>query len=99
MKSFDYNFNKLLQHEVRLGIMSALMVNDWVDYNSLKDILQVTDGNLASNLNRLEKEEYIIIKKEFEDRKPKTSYQASDLGKKEFQNHLIALEKFINSQQ
>lgn len=98
MKQFNFQFNKLLQHEVRLGIMSALMVNSWVDYNSLKELLQVTDGNLASNLSRLEKEEYITVKKEFEDRKPKTSYQASALGKREFQNHLTALEQFINSQ-
>lgn len=96
---FNFQFNKLLQHEVRLGIMSALMVNEWLDYNSLKDVLQVTDGNLASNLSSLEKHEYIIVKKEFVGKKTKTSYQASTAGKEAFQAHLQALENFIKSQQ
>lgn len=95
MKSFDFDFDKLLLHEVRLGIMSALMVNDWVDYNSLKDILTVTDGNLASNLSSLEKNKYINIKKEFIGKKPRTSYQASDTGREAFNKHLEALENFV----
>lgn len=99
MKQFQFNFNKLLQHEVRLGIMSALMVNDWLDYNSLKDLLKVTDGNLASNLNSLEKHKYITIKKEFVGKKTKTSYQVSTIGKQAFSEHLSALEQFIQSQQ
>lgn len=79
--------------------MSALMVNEWLDYNSLKDLLKVTDGNLASHLNSLEKHEYITIKKEFVGKKPKTSYQVSAVGKQAFSDHLKALENFIQSQQ
>ena len=49
----------------RLGIMSVLMVNDWVDFNEMKQLLEVTDGNLANHSSALEKSNYIEIKKEF----------------------------------
>jgi len=71
MKNIIQNINKIFDHRVRLGIMSALMVNDYVDFNSLKELLGVTDGNLASHLKSLEKEEYIHIHKEFIGKKPK----------------------------
>jgi DNA-binding MarR family transcriptional regulator len=95
------DFNKLdraFENRVRLQIMSVLMVNDSYDFTSLKDLLDVTDGNLASNLKALEKEEYIIIHKSFVGRKPNTNYQASAKGKKAFQDHLNALEQLIKQQ-
>lgn len=71
------------------------MVNDHVDFNRLKELLGVTDGNLASHLKALEKDEYISISKQFINRKPNTTYATTLLGKKEFQTHLDALEKLI----
>ncbi len=78
--------------------MSVLMVNENYDFTSLKELLEVTDGNLASNLKALEKEEYIIIEKSFIGRKPNTNYQASAKGRKAFQEHLAALEQLIQQQ-
>jgi DNA-binding MarR family transcriptional regulator len=95
------DFNKLdraFENRVRLQIMSVLMVNESYDFTSLKDLLDVTDGNLASNLKALEKEEYIIIHKSFVGRKPNTNYQASAKGKQAFQDHLNALEQLIKQQ-
>lgn len=78
--------------------MSVLMVNENYDFTSLKELLEVTDGNLASNLKALEKEEYIVIEKSFIGRKPNTNYQASAKGRKAFQEHLAALEQLIQQQ-
>lgn len=78
--------------------MSILMVNERYDFTSLKELLDVTDGNLASNLKALEKEEYIIIHKSFVGKKPNTNYQASAKGKKAFTDHLNALEQLIKQQ-
>lgn len=75
--------------------MSALAVNETLDFNALKEYLEVTDGNLASHLKALEKEEFIEVKKSFIGRKPNTSYAASKLGRKAFNDHLDALEKLI----
>jgi len=77
--------------------MSALSVNDMLDFNSLKEYLDVTDGNLASHLKALEKEEFIEVQKSFIGRKPNTSYAASKLGRKAFDDHLNALEKLIKN--
>lgn len=96
MKGVISNLNKLFESRIRLGIMSVLMVNDWVDFNSLKETLEVTDGNLASHLTALEKNELIEIKKEFAGRKPKTSYRATLKGRNDFKEHIDALEKLIN---
>jgi DNA-binding MarR family transcriptional regulator len=94
---FD-KLDKAFENRVRLQIMSVLMVNESYDFTSLKELLDVTDGNLASNLKALEKEEYIIINKSFVGRKPNTNYQASAKGKKAFQDHLNALEQLIKQQ-
>lgn len=90
--------NKAFESRVRLGIMSVLMVNEDVDFNTIKETLDLTDGNLASHLKALEKIEYIKTTKEFVGRKPRTSYSATDLGKKAFQDHLDALEKLIKGE-
>ena len=75
--------------------MSALAVNDMLDFNSLKEFLDVTDGNLASHLKALEKEAFIDVKKSFVGRKPNTKYFMTRRGKKAFLDHLKALEKLI----
>ena len=98
MKSLIKNINKIFDHRVRLGIMAALIVNEYVDFNTFKELLDVTDGNLASHLKTLEKEDYIIIKKEFINKKPNTKYYVTKLGEKEFKKHIDALEKLINKQ-
>jgi DNA-binding PadR family transcriptional regulator len=87
--------NKAFESRVRLGIMSILMVNDSVDFLTLKEMLQVTDGNIASHLTALEKHQYIEVKKQFIGKKPNTSYSVTALGKKAFTEHLDALEKLI----
>ncbi len=78
--------------------MSALAVNDTLDFSSLKDYLDVTDGNLASHLKALEKEEFITVQKSFIDRKPNTRYAMTKQGRKAFEEHLAALENIIRSQ-
>lgn len=78
--------------------MSALAVNEYLDFNSLKDLLDATDGNLASHLKSLEKEGFIKVFKMFIDRKPNTRYKITAEGLDAFQKHLNALEKIINEQ-
>lgn len=75
--------------------MSILMVNESADFNRLKELLGVTDGNLASHIKALEKLEFIIIEKQFIGKKPNTKYYATQLGKEEFKKHINALEKLI----
>ena len=75
--------------------MSILMVNDEADFNRLKELLEVTDGNLASHIKSLEKEEYILIEKQFIGKKPNTRYSATKLGKAAFRKHINALEHLI----
>ncbi|MDQ1163525.1 DNA-binding MarR family transcriptional regulator [Chryseobacterium sp. SORGH_AS 447] len=87
--------NKEFESRVRLGIMSVLMVNDWVDFSEMKSILEITDGNLASHSNALEKAAYIEVKKEFVGKKPKTSYRVTQNGRAAFTEHLNALEKLL----
>jgi DNA-binding MarR family transcriptional regulator len=87
--------NKAFESRVRLGIMSILMVNDSVDFLTLKEMLQVTDGNIASHLTALEKHQYIEVKKQFIGKKPNTSYSVTASGKRAFTEHLDALEKLI----
>lgn len=98
MKLSINGLNKAFESRIRLGIMSALIVNDRLDFNALKDLLDLTDGNLASHLKGLEKEEYIGIEKSFLGRKPNTKYFITKIGKKAFNEHIKALEKLIASQ-
>jgi len=95
MKNFIEDLNKAFESRIRLGIMSVLMVNNWVDFGTLKEMLDVTDGNLASHITALEKMEYIKVQKQFVGKKPNTSYAVTKAGKKAFGNHLDALEKLL----
>ena len=92
------NLQKVFESRIRLGIMSALMVNDTLDFNALKELLGLTDGNLASHLKALEKHEIIVVSKQFIGRKPSTTYLATVHGKDLFRRHLAALEKLISNQ-
>jgi DNA-binding HxlR family transcriptional regulator len=97
MTSIISDINKTFDHRIRLGIMSVLMVNDSVDFNRLKELLEVTDGNLASHIKALETSEYITIRKQFIGKKPNTTYEATLLGKQTFARHLAALEQLIKT--
>lgn len=92
-----HNLHKAFESRIRIGIMSALAVNDGLDFNALKDYLDVTDGNLASHLKGLEKEAFVAIEKTFVGRKPNTKYYITSTGKKAFNEHLKALEQIIKS--
>ncbi|HAG16147.1 MAG TPA: transcriptional regulator [Bacteroidales bacterium] len=95
---FINGFHKAFESRIRLGIMSVLAVNDALDFNALKELLSVTDGNLASHLKALEKEEFIKMEKSFIGRKTNTKYTITPAGKSAFAMHLTALEKLIQSQ-
>ena len=98
MRKILSNFNKAFESRVRLGIMSVLMVNDCVDFNTLKELLNLSDGNLASHIKALEETSYITVNKQFIGKKPNTTYSASKEGKKAFNAHLKELETLIKTQ-
>ncbi len=95
MKNILNNINKAFDHRIRLGIMSILVVNEYADFKTLKELLGATDGNLASHSKALEKVEFIRVEKQFIGRKPNTRYYATKLGKMEFKKHVEALEKLL----
>lgn len=92
------NFDKAFENRVRLQVMSVLVANDSYDFVDLKALLDLTDGNLASHMKALEKEEYIRVEKTFRGRKPLTTYFATDKGKEAFEKHLATLELLIRQQ-
>lgn len=97
MKNPIQHLNKIFDSRIRLGIMSALAVNDKVNFNELKELIDVTDGNLASHLKTLEDNAYVKVEKGFIGRKTNTTYRITKAGEKAFRNHLDALEKMIRS--
>jgi DNA-binding MarR family transcriptional regulator len=98
VKNYINDLHKAFESRIRLGIMSALAVNDSLNFNAIKELLEVTDGNLASHLKALEKEEFIAMNKSFIGRKPNTNYFITKKGRDAFEEHLVALEKIIRSQ-
>jgi DNA-binding MarR family transcriptional regulator len=97
MKNPIENLNKVFDSRIRLGIMSALLVNEDVNFNELKELIHVTDGNLASHLKTLEENAYIKVQKGFVGRKTNTTYSVTRAGEKAFKQHLDALEQMIRS--
>ncbi len=97
MKDWFEDLNKAFESRIRLGIMSILMVNDWVDFSTLKEMLEITDGNLASHIQALEKLEFVDVKKQFVGKKPNTSYAATKAGRKAFNEHLDGLEQILKN--
>jgi DNA-binding MarR family transcriptional regulator len=91
------DLNKIFDSRIRLGIMSALMVNNEVNFNELKELLNITDGNLASHLKTLEESAFVKVQKGFIGRKTNTTYSITKAGEKAFKAHLTALEKMIGS--
>ncbi len=99
MNSSIEQLNKAFESRIRLGLMSALVVNDSLDFNSLKELLGTTDGNLASHANALEGEGYIKVKKSFRGKKPLTTYSLTTSGRKAFTEHVDALARLLNISQ
>jgi DNA-binding HxlR family transcriptional regulator len=95
MKDLYSKLNKAFESRVRLGIMSILCVNEWIDFNTLKELLEVTDGNLATHLRALEDQDMIRFRKDFVGRKPRTSYCVSEQGRKAFYDHIAAIESMV----
>lgn len=96
MKNPISKLNKLFESRIRLGVMSSLMVNESLSFNDLKQLLDLTDGNLASHLIQLEENQFITVHKGFIGRKTNTTYSITELGEKSFKEHLQALEQMIN---
>ncbi len=99
MKNYIQYLNKAFENRIRLGIMSILMVNDWVEFCTLKEMLDITDGNLASHISALDKIEYLQVKKQFIGKKPNTTYAVTKAGKKAFNDHLDVLEKLLKNRE
>jgi predicted ArsR family transcriptional regulator len=99
VKEILQQMNHVFENRIRLAIMSVLVVNDAMDFNSLKKTLELTDGNLASHIAVLEKSEYVSVSKKFVGRKPLTTYTATAIGKRAFSGHLDALEQLIQKTQ
>lgn len=97
MKVAINDLHKAFDSRIRLCIMSALAVNDSLEFTSLRDTLAVTDGNLATHLKALEKEEFIGVEKSFIGRKPNTRFVMTKKGRKAFEAHLKVLEALIKS--
>lgn len=89
--------NKIFDSRIRIGIMSALMVNEELNFNDLKALIDVTDGNLATHLKTLEENKFIQVEKGFIGRKTNTTYAITKAGQKAFRTHLDALEKIIKN--
>ncbi len=98
MKNPFENLDKMLEHRLRLQIVSVLVANESYDFNALKELLEATDGNLATHLKALEREKYISVTKSFVDRKPNTRYKVTERGRNAFKKHLDALEELIKQQ-
>lgn len=95
MKEILEHLNPVFENRIRLAIMSMLVVNDSMDFNTLRSTLNLTDGNLASHINTLEKNHYVGVKKKFIGKKPLTTYVATAVGKRALSDHLDALEQLI----
>jgi DNA-binding HxlR family transcriptional regulator len=91
------HLNKIFDSRIRLGIMSALVVNAEVNFNDLKELLDITDGNLASHLKTLEESSFVKVHKGFVGRKTNTTYAITKAGEKAFKDHLDAMEKLIKN--
>ena len=95
MKNPINGLNKVFDNRVRLGVMSILSVNEEVNFNDLKQMLEVTDGNLATHLVDLEENGYIRVHKGFIGKKTNTTYAVTKAGEKAFSDHISALEMMI----
>lgn len=91
------HLDRIIHERMRLGIVSALAVNDSLTFNELKKLLQTTDGNLSVHARRLEEVEYVACTKSFEGRMPKTKYRLTASGRKAFERYLDHMEALIQA--
>jgi DNA-binding MarR family transcriptional regulator len=95
MKNPIGHLNKVFDSRIRMGVMSILLMNETINFNDLKQLLELTDGNLASHLVNLEENGYIKVHKGFIGRKTNTTYSITRTGEKAFSEHIAALENMI----
>ena len=89
--------DRLIHERIRLGILSALAVNDPISFNDLKKLLKTTDGNLSVHARKLEEAGYIACKKSFSGRVPKTEYRLTEAGHRAFAQYLDEMETLIRA--
>jgi DNA-binding MarR family transcriptional regulator len=89
--------DRLIHERIRLGIVSALAVNESVTFNELKKLLKTTDGNLSVHARKLEDANYIACTKSFEGRMPKTEYRLTDSGRRALEKYLNHMEALIGA--
>lgn len=90
-------FDRLIHERMRLGIVSALAVNDSLTFNQLKTLLHTTDGNLSVHARKLEEAEYVACTKSFDGRLPKTEYRLTSSGRKALERYLDHMEALIRA--
>ena len=91
------NLDRIIHEHMRLGIVSALAVNDSLTFNELKKLLQTSDGNLSVHARRLEEAEYVTCTKSFAGRMPKSEYRLTAAGRKAFERYLNHMEALIQA--
>jgi DNA-binding HxlR family transcriptional regulator len=91
------DLDRLIHERMRLGIVSALAVNDHLSFNDLKKLLQTTDGNLSVHARKLEEGGYLTCEKYFEGRVPKTEYRLTGSGREALQRYLDHMEAIIQA--
>ena len=91
------DFDRLIHERMRLGIVSALAVNDSLTFNQLKALLNTTDGNLSVHARKLEEAEYVACTKSFDGRLPKTEYRLTGSGRKALERYLDHMEALIRA--
>jgi DNA-binding transcriptional ArsR family regulator len=93
----DAGFDRLIYERVRLGIMSALAMNEHLTFNELKSLFDVSDGNLSAHARKLEEAGYVVCTKSFEARRPRSEYRISPVGKKALLRYLEHIEAVIKA--
>jgi DNA-binding MarR family transcriptional regulator len=93
----DSKFDRLVYERVRLGIMSALAVNPRLTFNELKALFDVSDGNLSAHARKLEEAKYLTCSKSFEQRRPRTVYRLTALGRNALNRYLDHVEAVIKA--
>jgi DNA-binding MarR family transcriptional regulator len=93
----DAGFDRLIYERVRLGIMSALAMNEQLTFNELKSLFDVSDGNLSAHARKLEEADYVVCTKSFEGRRPKSVYRITPVGKKALLRYLEHIEAVIKA--
>src|SRR5450432_1135762 len=93
----DAGFDRLIYERVRLGIMSALAMNEQLTFNELKSLFDVSDGNLSAHARKLEEAGYVVCTKTFEARRPKSEYRITQIGKRALLRYLEHIEAVIKA--